>query len=53
MDLVWRSGIVQRWQHANHLAEDPSEFFTMIFGGEAFIDWYDSPLEEGVTQPGD
>jgi hypothetical protein len=20
--------------------EDPSEFFTMIFGGEAFVDWY-------------
>ena len=21
--------------------EDPAEFFTMIFGGEAFVDWYD------------
>jgi curved DNA-binding protein CbpA len=20
--------------------EDPAEFFTMIFGGEAFVDWY-------------
>jgi DnaJ-class molecular chaperone len=20
--------------------EDPAEFFTMIFGGDAFIDWY-------------
>jgi hypothetical protein len=26
-------------QHANNVTEDPSEFFTMIFGGEAFVDW--------------
>jgi hypothetical protein len=25
---------------ADSIAEDPSEFFTMIFGGEAFVDWY-------------
>lgn len=24
---------------ADEVAEDPSEFFTMIFGGEAFVDW--------------
>jgi len=24
---------------ADKIAEDPSEFFTMIFGGEAFVDW--------------
>jgi hypothetical protein len=30
------------WLQAADLAtEDPSEFFTMIFGGEAFVDWYD------------
>jgi hypothetical protein len=23
-----------------HVTEDPAEFFTMIFGGEAFVDWY-------------
>lgn len=22
------------------MAEDPAEFFTMIFGGDAFVDWY-------------
>ena len=21
-------------------AEDPAEFFSMIFGGDAFVDWY-------------
>jgi DnaJ-class molecular chaperone len=26
-------------QTANSPAEDPAEFFTMIFGGEAFVDW--------------
>jgi hypothetical protein len=25
---------------ADPATEDPSEFFTMIFGGEAFVDWY-------------
>jgi hypothetical protein len=25
---------------ADEVTEDPSEFFTMIFGGEAFVDWY-------------
>ena len=25
---------------ADKATEDPSEFFTMIFGGEAFVDWY-------------
>jgi hypothetical protein len=24
---------------ADPATEDPSEFFTMIFGGEAFVDW--------------
>ena len=24
---------------ADNTTEDPSEFFTMIFGGEAFVDW--------------
>ena len=28
------------WQTAHTTAEDPAEFFTMIFGGEAFVDWY-------------
>jgi hypothetical protein len=22
------------------LSEDPAEFFTMIFGGDAFVDWF-------------
>jgi hypothetical protein len=26
--------------NADKSTEDPSEFFTMIFGGEAFVDWY-------------
>ena len=25
--------------------EDPAEFFTMIFGGDAFVDWYADALE--------
>lgn len=25
---------------ADPITEDPSEFFGMIFGGEAFVDWY-------------
>jgi hypothetical protein len=29
-----------RLEQADEVAEDPSEFFTMIFGGEAFVDWY-------------
>jgi DnaJ-class molecular chaperone len=29
-----------RLEQADKVAEDPSEFFTMIFGGEAFVDWY-------------
>jgi hypothetical protein len=28
--------------NADPCIEDPAEFFTMIFGGEAFIDWYAS-----------
>jgi len=26
-------------RHADIHKEDPSEFFSMIFGGEAFVDW--------------
>jgi hypothetical protein len=39
-DLVWtilESRVVG--QDADKVTEDPSEFFTMIFGGEAFVDW--------------
>lgn len=25
---------------ADNVTEDPAEFFTMIFGGDAFLDWY-------------
>ena len=28
---------------------DPAEFFTMIFGGEAFVDLYDVPFQEVIT----
>jgi hypothetical protein len=30
-------------QYTDAAIEDPSEFFTMIFGGEAFVDWYGIP----------
>lgn len=29
-----------RLVQADKVAEDPSEFFTAIFGGEAFVEWY-------------
>jgi hypothetical protein len=28
-----------RWQMLKMCIEDPSEFFGMVFGGEAFADW--------------
>ena len=27
------------WQWLMNCIEDPAEFFTMVFGGEAFADW--------------
>jgi hypothetical protein len=38
--LVWIHARTSQLQDADSIAEDPSEFFTMIFGGEAFADWY-------------
>jgi len=32
MDSSWRNLLTES-------SEDPSEFFTMVFGGEAFADW--------------
>jgi hypothetical protein len=37
------------FQDADKNAEDPSEFFTMIFGGEAFVDWYESSHNPSQT----
>jgi hypothetical protein len=43
------AGSVRDTRHNPHArrtdaaTEDPSEFFTMIFGGEAFVDWCGNP----------
>jgi hypothetical protein len=38
--LVWIELSCERRCVLTMLTEDPAEFFTMIFGGDAFMDWY-------------